>query len=197
MTNWPYNTPGIPDSMFIRGKVPMTKEEIRAVSISKLRILEKDIILDIGAGTGSLSIEASLQAKKGQVYSIERKEEGINLIKENIKKFNVCNIKPIKGIAPIDLENISTVDKAILGGSGGKMREIIIWLSKNLNKNGRIVINTITIENLYKAMKYLKENNFKDIELTQIGVSKGKDLANLTMLKANNPIYIISADKGR
>ncbi|RKD30598.1 precorrin-6Y C5,15-methyltransferase (decarboxylating) subunit CbiT [Thermohalobacter berrensis] len=193
MTN--YNLFSIPDSEFIRGNVPMTKEEVRALTIGKLRIRPKDIILDIGAGTGSISIEAALFAKEGIIYSIERKQEGIKLIEKNIKLFNIKNIKLIKGIAPNDLGNVPMVDKVFIGGSGGKIKEIFDWVDDNLKSHGRLVINVITIENLYKALEQIKRRKYKNIEVVQIAVSKGENIGNLTMMKGQNPVYIISADK--
>ena len=100
-----YRGPGLPDDAFYRGKAPMTKSEVRAVTISKLRLAEESKVLDIGAGSGSITVEAALQARDGQVWGIERKDEAFDVFKENIKRFELNNICAIKGLAPEDLPN--------------------------------------------------------------------------------------------
>ncbi|WP_425446720.1 precorrin-6Y C5,15-methyltransferase (decarboxylating) subunit CbiT [Dethiothermospora halolimnae] len=192
---WKYDTYGIPDDMFIRGKVPMTKEEVRSITMSKLRLNKDSTIVDIGAGTGSVSIECGLFAKKGMVYAIERKDDGVNIINENINKFKLSNVKVIKGLAPGILDNVPKIDRAIIGGSGGKLVEIFDWLDKNLKKEGRLVINLITIENIYKALDLIKSRGYTDIDVAQINVSKGRFIKEYTLMEGNNPVYVISAEK--
>ncbi|MGF7057496.1 precorrin-6Y C5,15-methyltransferase (decarboxylating) subunit CbiT [Brassicibacter mesophilus] len=192
---WRHKTPGIPDEMFIRGMVPMTKEEVRSITIGKLRINNNDIIVDIGAGTGSISIEAALQAFNGKIYAVERNEEAVQLIIKNKAKFEVKNIQIIEGVAPSALEVVPTVDKAIIGGSGGNLNGIFDWLDMNLKQNGRAIINAITIETVYKSLDNLKSRNYDDIEVVHVAISKSRSIANLTMMEAQNPIYIISATK--
>lgn len=186
---------GIEDEEFIRGKVPMTKSEVRAVTISKLRLSNDSTIMDIGAGTGSISIEAALYAGLGKVYAIERNDEGIKLIKENMKKFNVTNLELIHGLAPDDLPTEIKFDAIIIGGTGGNMELILKYASQHLKSGGRLVLNLITIENMYKALQYIKENDFENKDLVQMSVSKGRFIKDITMMESNNPIYIISATK--
>lgn len=195
MSKLEYITPGISDDMFIRGNIPMTKEEVRVITLSKLRLKEDDVVIDIGAGTGSITIEASLIAKKGKVYAVEQKQEGIYLINENLKKFGIENVEIMEGKAP-DIIGDIYIDKAFIGGTGGNIKEIFEWLNNHLNIGGRVVINAITIENVYKAKKYLKENNYLNIEVIQAGISKGREVGNLTLMEAQNPIYILSGEKG-
>ncbi len=192
---WEYRTPGILDEMFIRGKVPMTKEEVRSITIGKLRINNNDIIVDIGAGTGSISIEAALQAFNGHVYAVERNEEAVQLIIKNKAKFEVENIQVIEGVAPSALDVVPTVDKAIIGGSGGNLNGIFDWLDMNLKQNGRAIINAITIETVYKSLDNLKNRNYGNIEVVHVSIAKSRNIANFTMMEAQNPIYIISATK--
>lgn len=192
---WKYKTPGIPDEMFIRGKVPMTKEEVRSITIGKLRINDSDTIVDIGAGTGSISIEAALQAINGHIYSVERNEEAVQLIIKNKAKFEVENIQVIEGIAPNALEAIPTVDKAIIGGSGGNLNGIFQWLDASLKQNGRAVVNAITIETVYKSLDNFKNRNYDDIEVVHVSIARSRGIANMTMMVAQNPVYIISATK--
>ncbi len=194
MSRW-FATAGIPDSLFKRGKVPMTKEEVRVITISKLRLRNTDIVADIGAGTGSISIESALVANKGKVYAVEKNEEGIQLINENISIFGVNNIDVIEGVAPEVLFQIGKVDKVILGGTGGNIIGIFEWVTHNLKPRGRIVVNAITIENLYKSLELMKSGEFDNIEVTSVSIAKGKAIGSLTMMESQNQIYIVSADK--
>ncbi|MBS4538572.1 precorrin-6Y C5,15-methyltransferase (decarboxylating) subunit CbiT [Clostridium sp. D2Q-11] len=186
---------GIPDDNFIRGNIPMTKEEVRAISISKLRLNKEDRVVDVGAGTGAISIEIAAFIPKGKVYSVEKNTEGTDLINKNKKNFNISNIEVIEGLAPEILKSIGSIDKVFIGGSSGKMDEIIMWAKKNLTDKGRIVINAITLENVYKAITYLKKNTFKNIDVVHVNISKGKNIGDLTMMIGQNPIYVISASK--
>ncbi len=190
-----YITCGIPDQEFIRDDVPMTKEEVRTIAISKLRLKEDDTVIDIGAGTGSISIEMARILKKGYVYSIEKEEKAIRLIKENCKKFNTKNIKIIEGEAPEALKEIKKFNRIIIGGSGGRLSEILEWVDANLKKSGRIVINAITLDTLKNSEKFLESKKYKDIEIIQVAISKFKEAGNSKMLKANYPVFIISGEK--
>lgn len=190
-----YNLPGISDDLFIRGKVPMTKSEVRAITMSKLRLSEDSKILDIGAGSGSVSIEAALIAKEGHVTAIERNQAGIDLIHKNAEKFQVENIEVISGYAPEDVPE-RDYDRVFIGGTGGKMKECLKFIKGLLNKDGRVVINLITIENLYKSMEGLKELKFENIETIQVQINRGRPIGGLTLMESNNPIYIITADRG-
>lgn len=184
----------IKDSEFIRGKVPMTKEEVRAVSIAKLDIKNTDICLDIGAGTGSVTIEMARFASEGKVYAIEEKQEAIDLIKENIKKFHISNIELIEGKAPENLNKVKA-DKIFIGGSRGSLSEIIQYSYEYLNTDGIIVLNFIVLENIFTALESLKKTGFKNIEITQMMISRNKTIKDFNMMVAENPIYIISAER--
>jgi len=191
---WEYRTPGIPDERFIRGRVPLTKEEIRTVVLSKLRLKEDSIVCDIGAGTGSVAIECALLCPQGLVYAVEKNTEAIDLIQKNAHNFGVKNLKIIAGEAPLALQGLEDIDRVFVGGSGGAMAEIIAWAA-NLKKDVRVVVNAITIESLATALESLKKENFKKIELTQLFVAKGKKVADKNLMEALNPVYIISAEK--
>ena len=190
-----YITYGIPDKDFIRSDIPMTKEEIRVISISKLKLKEKSIVLDIGAGTGSITIEIARILKNSIVYSIEKDEKAISLIKENINKFKIKNIKIINGEAPEILNEIKKFDRVIIGGSGGRLNEILNWIDSNLINSGRIVINSVTLDTLVIAEKFLADKKYNDIEIIQVSVSKFKEAGASKMLKANYPVFIISGER--
>ncbi|KXS43888.1 MULTISPECIES: precorrin-6Y C5,15-methyltransferase (decarboxylating) subunit CbiT [unclassified Candidatus Frackibacter] len=196
MTDWQFQTPGIPDEIFIRGEVPMTKEEVRAVTMAKLRLKEDSIVYDIGAGTGSLTIEAALLASKGQVWAIERESKGIELIEKNINKFGLDNVGVIAGKAPSALNNLPPVDRVIIGGSGGKLEEILEVVNQKLEPAGRIVINAITLETLSAAKDILLDLNYS-LDIVNISVTRTREVGNYHMLQGQNPVYIITGERRR
>jgi cobalt-precorrin-6B (C15)-methyltransferase len=189
-----YATYGIPDDSFIRNDVPMTKEEIRVITISKLRLKDDHTLIDIGAGTGSLSIEAARILKNGKVYAIDKNENAVNLIKKNIEKFRIGNIKIIHTNMPDRTLNIKA-DRIIIGGSGKNLRDILKWSDKNLNKNGRITANSITIETLNEIKEFMTARIYKNIDIIQVSINKIKKAGDKNMFTALNPVFIISGDK--
>ena len=182
------------NSEFITGDVPITKEEVRAISINKLNLKDKKTFLDIGAGTGSVSIEVAYNYPNIEVISIECKDKAIDLINKNIKKFNLDNVKVLKGYAPLDIGK--KVDSIFIGGSGPNLKEILEWSKMNLNENGTLVANFIIIDTFYKTLNLLKELGFKNIEATMLNVAKLEKLGKGEYFKPLNPIYIISCKKG-
>lgn len=181
----------IPDEEFIRGNVPMTKEEIRTISIAKLGLTKDSIVYDIGAGTGSVSIQAAMKAYEGYVYAIEKKNDGVLLIEENKKKFKVSNIKVVEGIAPQALEELPIPTHAFIGGSSGNLFSIVkLLIDKNSKIN--IVINAITLETVSEAVNLIKERNITNYEIIQIQTAKSKSIGNYHMMMGQNPVFIIS-----
>ncbi|MBF7097174.1 precorrin-6Y C5,15-methyltransferase (decarboxylating) subunit CbiT [Alkalibacter mobilis] len=185
---------GIPDDMFIRGDVPMTKEEIRTITLSKIKINDGDTIVDIGAGTGSITIEAALLCPAGKVYAIEQNSKAVEIIEKNIEKFKVKNVKVIQDMAPSGLENLSKVNCVIVGGSKGNLNKIIEWSTKHLDEDGRIVGNFIVLENSVEFIKLLKENGFQ-CEIVNVCLSKGREIGGKTMMEGLNPISIVTGKK--
>lgn len=191
-----YKGPGLPDEAFYRGKAPMTKSEVRAVTLSKMRLCAESNVLDIGAGSGSITIESALIASEGQVWGIERNDEAYGVFLENIKRFGIHNITPIQGLAPENLPD-EMFDAIVIGGSGGKMKEIITYAHQHLHEGGRLVVNIVTLENIGKCVDAIKELQFIEFEAIQMQVSRGRGVGALTLMEALNPIYIISATKGK
>jgi len=188
--------PGIPDEEFLRGKVPMTKQEIRALTMVKAQIKSTDIVLDIGAGTGSLSVEAACLASEGKVFSIEKNPEGVELIGKNAEKFGVTNIEIIENVAPRGMEDLPSLDVVIIGGSGKNLDDILDRVTELLKPQGKIVLNCITIQTLSSCLEYMRKH--KDIykyEAIQVQVNRLEQIGPYDMAKAINPIYIVTCEK--
>ncbi|MDD6218276.1 MAG: precorrin-6Y C5,15-methyltransferase (decarboxylating) subunit CbiT [Selenomonadaceae bacterium] len=187
---------GIPDDSFIRGKIPMTKQEIRILTIAKLCLPEDGVIADIGAGTGSISIEAALQMPKGHVFSIERKQEGIDLIKANSAKFEVNNITVIEAEAPDGMAELPELDAAVIGGSGSKLSPILDLLDRKLKHGARLVLNCVTLQTISQASDWLRKAKEEYIyEIIQVQVNRWDQIGPYDMAKALNPIFILTAVK--
>ena len=187
---------GIPDDSFIRGKIPMTKQEIRILTIAKLCLPEDGVIADIGAGTGSISIEAALQMPKGHVFSIERKQEGIDLIKANSARFEVNNITVIEAEAPNGMAELPELDAAVIGGSGSKLSPILDLLDRKLKHGARLVLNCVTLQTISQASDWLRKAKEEYIyEIIQVQVNRWDQIGPYDMAKALNPIFILTAVK--
>nr|WP_295596871.1 decarboxylating cobalt-precorrin-6B (C(15))-methyltransferase [uncultured Terrisporobacter sp.] len=179
---------------FIRGKVPITKEEVRAISLNKLNLKNAKTFIDVGAGTGSVSIEAALTYDNLKVIAIERNDVAIDLINQNVNKFNLSNIEVIKDYAPIDLD--VKADGIFLGGTGNNLEEIIKWSKDLLIPGGRLVANFILIDNFYDTLDLLKKYNFVNLDVSQLSINKLEKLGSRDYFKPHNPIFIISCEKG-
>ena len=180
----------IPDDEFIRGKVPMTKAEIRSVSLLKLGLRSNAVFYDVGSGTGSVAVSAALLDPEIKVYAIEKKKEALELIGLNKIKFAVDNLDIIEGKAPDVLEYLPSPTHVFIGGSDGNTKEIIDCVREK-NKNVKIVINTVTMETLCGFKKYTEEHSIA-AEFVQINSSRGENMGKYTLMKASNPVYIIS-----
>lgn len=182
------------DDEFLRNKVPMTKSEVRAISIDKLGLTDKKTMLDVGAGTGSISIQAAYEFSDLTVTAIEMNPDGVDIINQNIDKFGLKNIKLVQGIAPEDIPD-HKYDAIFVGGSGSHLDRIISFASTHLNMNGTIVLNFILFENAMQVEQILKDNEFKNIEMIEVGVLRWHKLGKGHFFKPNNPTIIVSANK--
>ena len=183
--------PGLKDEEFIRDKVPMTKEEIRTLSVCKLKPCDGDVIYDIGGGTGSVSVECARLSPKIKVYSVEKKKEACDLIRKNADKFMLSNIEVVEGIAPEALDALPAPDKVFIGGSSGNLKSIFERL-RSFEKKIRVVANAVTIETISALNELIKDYEIKDADIALVQVSKAKSLGQYSLMKAENPVYIVS-----
>lgn len=195
MLVWDYRTPGIPDELFERTEeVPITKEDIRAIAISKLRLKEGYSVIDVGCGSGSITVELCLQTK-GKVYAIDFDKKAVELTQKNLQKFGVKAEEVILGKAQDILPKLMQVDAIVVGGTWGDTKRVIQLAVDRLKNGGRIVIDTIVIETLYQALTTINDLELKEIDITQVTISKARKVTTGTMMLARNPVMIISATK--
>lgn len=190
-----YPAAGIRDEEFIRGQVPMTKETVRRLSIELLRIGDNAVCYDIGAGTGSVAVEMGLEVRRrckgGQVYAIEKKQDALELIEANSRKFHGSwsGFHIVEGEAPEALEGLKSPTHAFIGGSGRRMKEILGWLLK-ANPKVRIVANAITLETVAEILDCMKEYGFQDTQMVQVSAAPVELVGGYHMTKAQNPVYV-------
>ena len=182
---------GIPDDAFLRGEVPMTKQEVRAAILAKLAVRPEDTVWDVGAGTGSASVELALAARRGRAYAVEYRDEALALIEENRSRFGAWNLRVVRGKAPEALSSLPAPDAVFVGGSEGRLREIVdAALSKN--PDARLCVSAIALETLSAALDIFNSLGL-DAEVTQIAVSRARPDARLHLLLANNPVFLVTA----
>jgi cobalt-precorrin-6B (C15)-methyltransferase len=193
---WEHKTPGIPDELFDRvDKVPITKEEIRSIIISKLRLKEGFESIDIGCGSGSISIELAIQTRTS-VYAIDSDKNAIDLTEQNTSKFGLQNkIKTIQGLAQEILPSLPYVDAIVIGGTTGDTEKIIKLAIDRLNKGGRLVVTSILIETIYKTLKAIEDSELSEIDISQVTIAKSKKTSSGTMMISRNPVIIFSATR--
>ena len=192
---WDYRTPGIPDELFDRmEEVPITKEDVRALVISKLRLKENSSAIDVGCGSGSITVEICFQTKCNKVYAIDFDEKAVELTRRNLLKFDV-KAEVIFSKAQDILPLLPQVDAIVIGGTSGEVERIVSLSINRLNKGGRIVIDTILIETMYKAVTTINQANLEEVDITQAIIAKARKVGTGTMMSARNPIMIISATK--
>lgn len=191
-SRWPYASSGIPDELFIRGDVPMTKQEVRAVALAKLRLTATDTVWDVGAGTGSVSIEAALVARAGSVWAVERNAAGVRLIRENADAFGCGNVHAVPGVAPEALAKLPVPDAVFVGGSAGELPSIV---EAALEKNSqvRLCVPCVTVETLTEACALLSGSRFKGFEACQVSAARAEAVGSHHLMRAQNPVFLVSA----
>ncbi|AYA40819.1 decarboxylating cobalt-precorrin-6B (C(15))-methyltransferase [Xenorhabdus nematophila] len=183
------------DELFLRGhRIPMTKEAVRALAIERLALAKARHLIDVGAGTGSVSIEAALRYPTLDVLAIEHKEEALSLIAENIRHFGCHTVRIQSATAPVPLDN--PADAIFIGGTGGYLTEMIDWALSHLNQGGRLVMTFILLENFMQALSHLRACQVASLDGREIQVGELTALGQGHYFKPNNPTYLISCQKG-
>ena len=188
----PRRAPGLPDEAFERGDVPMTKQEVRAAVLAKLAVRPEDILWDVGAGTGSVSVELALAAPRGRVYAVECRPEGCALIKANREKFRTRNLVLVEGLAPDALSDLPAPDAVFIGGSKGSL-SAIVDAALDKNPDARICVSAIALETLSAAVAALTAKG-RTVQVSQIAVSRARAVGGLHLMMAQNPIYLITGE---
>ena len=183
------NSISIPDEAFTRGDAPMTKSEVRTLSVAKLKLCRHSVVYDIGAGTGSVSIEMALTAYLGKVYAIEREDIAADLIEINKRKFQAANLEVVRGLAPEAMRDLPAPTHAFIGGSSGNLRSIVECLLEK-NPDVRIVINSVTMETMAETMQVVKELNLVEEEIVNVTIAKSRRLGRYHLMTGQNPVYI-------
>ena len=194
---WNAKTPGIPDELFDRDEnVPITKEEVRVVQISKARLKPGMIVYDIGCGSGSISVEAAHQVEEsGHVHAVDYDAKAVELTKKNLEKFNLANVSVILGNAKEKISELPNADAVFIGGTGTDTNEIMHICQDKLKSGGRIVIGMILIETIFSVLSSIQELDFDSVDITQVTISKSRKTTTGTMMLARNPVTILSATK--
>ena len=183
---------GLEDGLFLRGKTPMTKQEVRSVLLAKLKLAQGDVAWDVGAGTGSVSIEMGRLCSR--VYAIETEEEACGLIRSNIERFGVHNVTCIEGMAPEALRGLPRPDVVFIGGSKGNLEAIVAEVAAR-NPGARVAVTAIAVETLGEAARVLGQ--YGSFQVTQVAVSRSEQRGRYHMMRAENPIWILSGELGR
>lgn len=193
---WPYRTPGIPDTLFKRiSSIPMTKQEVRTLSVSRLRIFTGAVIYDIGAGTGSVTVECALLAAPGTVYSLEQDSSADELVEVNVRRFGLTNVKLVPGSAPATMDKLPPADRVFIGGSAGSLADILKTVDKKLKPGGWVVANAVTLETGPVVLAFLEGQGYQQVEAISINVSRAKPVGRSHLWEAQNPVQIISGQK--
>lgn len=186
---------GIPDSLFSHSRGMITKEELRVIALSKLNINNNSVVWDIGSGCGSVAIEASFMTS-GRVYAIEKDKKRATQIKRNKKRFEAEGVEVVEGVAPVCLKKLPRPDAIFVGGGGAELGAILSYCARRIRPGGRAVVNAVTIETAHAAFDFFKKLGWEK-ELLQVSLSRAKDLGKLSLLSANNPVFIISGTRPR
>ena len=193
LETWPVM--GIADDLYATAKKLITKQEVRAVTLAKLQLQNDLVLWDIGAGSGSVSIEAGNLMPNGKVFALEKNSQYLGFIRENIRKFSAGNVMLIEARAPEGIDDLPDPDRVFIGGSGGMLEDIIEAVDKRLKPEGMIVLNAVTLDTLTKAVEFLEDHGYT-VEVCCVNVANTRALTEYKMFESHNPVYIIAAGKG-
>ncbi len=187
----PFNSPGLPDEAFLRGEVPMTKEEVRTLALSKLRLEEDHVVWDVGAGTGSVSVECALACPAGQVFAVEKKQEALALLEENKARFHASNLHVVAGTAPEALQDLPAPDRVFLGGTSGELEEILNVIFRK-NPAARVVCTAVTLETVAEAARLFAP--LEGADMVQVSATRTRSVGRYHLMDAQNPVWIFSGE---
>jgi len=185
---------GLPEKRYQHEKGLITKPEVRAVSLSKLRLENHHVFWDLGAGSGSVSVEASGFLKTGRVISVEKNRDRIRDIEKNRDRFGVQNMSVIQADLPDGMDTLADPDRVFMGGGGMNLKPILQKTAGRMKSGGIIVVNTVLLDSVSVSLETLEELNFIT-EIVQVQVSRGHRMPQSLMLKSQNPVFIISGEK--
>ncbi len=189
----PCNAPGLHDGLFARGEVPMTKEEVRTLAVCKLRLKPDHVLWDVGAGTGSVSVEGAYAVPAGRVFAIERKDEAVALLRANKAKFGLTNLEIIPGEAPAALAELPAPDRVFIGGTAGRMEDII-GLALDKNPAVRLVLTCVTVETIAEALRCFQTLALGEPDIVQIAATRTRKAGPYHLMDAQNPVWIVSGE---
>lgn len=192
--NW--MLPAIPDEHFQRGDVPMTKQEIRVYLMAQAQIQPQDVVWDIGAGTGSLTVESALRATSGQVVAVEVEADACELVRKNADQFRLPNVTVRQAKAPQGLAELPDPDVVFIGGSGGNLRQILMESTQRLRPGGRLIVTAVLVETLQETLQVADGLTDFAVEACGLQITRIQPVGRRHMLKALNPIYVVVCRKG-
>lgn len=194
---WPYVTPGIPDHLFKRGNtIPMTRQEIRMVVLGKLKLFPGAVVYDVGAGTGSVTVECALQVKHGMVYALEKNGSADELVETNAKRFGVGQqVKLVPGLAPQTMEKLSPADRIFIGGSAGELQGILEGANRKLKPEGWLVATSITLETGPIVLQFMEQQGYQQVEAVSIATAVARKAGSKHMWQGESPVTVISGQK--
>ena len=187
----PWNTPGLPDGAFRRGEVPMTKEEVRVLALSRLRLQADSVVWDVGAGTGSVSVECALACPAGRVFAVEKNPAALDLLAENKARFQTANLTIVPGAAPAALESLPPPDRVFLGGTSGEL-EGILRLVFQKNPAARVVCTAITLETVAEAARLFA--GLEGADMVQVSATRTRSAGRYHLMDAQNPVWLFSGE---
>ena len=190
-----YPVIGIDDEEYHTAKKLITKQEIRAITLAKLQLQNDLVMWDIGAGSGSVAIEAGNLMPNGKVFALEKNAQYVVFLRDNLKKFSARNVLLVEAFAPEGLDDLPDPDRVFIGGSGGMLEDIIDAVDRRLKPDGTIVLNAVTLDTLTKAVEFLEDHGYT-VDVACVNVAKTRGLTEYKMFEAHNPVYVISARKG-
>lgn len=186
---------GMPETAYLHEAGLITKPEIRAVSIAQLALLPHHVVWDLGAGSGSVSIEAALLAHKGQIIAVERHPQRVRHIRANVRTYGVNHVRVVEGSMPETLDRLPAPDRVFVGGGGKKLEAILNIVCDRLAADGVVVVNTVLLESLHLSMEMFRKRN-RPFDIIQIQAGVSKSTAGDLRLEARNPVWILRAGPG-